>query len=183
MKSFAVLAVTIMISPFWGSPAQAQGSFPRLTCEKCRNPRRFPRDFRNFAYNQIFGPNGTMNYGDADFFQVKNLTGHSVFIDMNIRVGFVMSDFGALPVPLPYPTIVRVQIILIYQNGDQRKYMIDPRAHPNGLPVGQRRTRGGGGGGVGGRAGSGPPLPRPPRSTRRCGTSQVDDGAKRRTCL
>jgi hypothetical protein len=92
-----------------------------------------------------------MTYGQADFFQIVNLRGQTVLVDMNMDLDVFTLNLG-IPIPLPYPIAVQVQIILIYENGDQKGYMIDPRAHPNGLPVGRRarRTPNGGGSDGGG---------------------------------
>jgi len=114
----------------------------------------------------------------ANFFEVINLDGHSVFVDINIDIEMFTIDLG-FPLTLPYPVGLELQIILNLENGDQLKYTLDPRAYPNGLPVGGRR---GGGGGGAGPPRSGPPVSRPPRPRLVCGTSRVDRGKKRRTC-
>jgi uncharacterized membrane protein YgcG len=152
-------------------------------CEACRNAENFPRDYRNFAYNQLFAPDGWMTYEQGDFFQIVNPRGQSVFVDVNMDLDVFTLDVG-IPIPLPYPIAVQVQIILIYENGDQRTYMLDPRAHPNGLPVGRRRAGGAGGRGGGGSGSSGGSEPPSGGSgSRVCGITRVDGGKGRRTCI
>ena len=151
MKKLPLIAVLFLVACTYVTPAQAQGSYLTIICEVCRNPNVFPRDYRNFAYNLIFAPDGWLTYEQADFFQIINLRGQSLLVDMNMDLDVFTLNLG-IPIPLPYPIAVQVQIILIYKNGDQKRYMIDPRAHPNGLPVGRRarRTRNGGGSDGGG---------------------------------
>jgi len=187
MKSITSIAVLLLLSCAWSVPAEAQRGYPSVVCDDCRDIRDNPRDYRNFAYNQVFAPTGTMTYDEADFFMITNPDGQSLFVDMNMDIGLILVDVG-LPLPVPIPTVVSVQVILIYENGDQRDYRIDPRAHPDGLRVGgrgsgggSRRGPGGGSRGPGG-GNSGPPGESPP-SPRICGITRVDGGRGRRTCL
>lgn len=151
MKRCILILIALASAAAWSSSVMAQASYPIIVCEACRNPARFPTDYRNFAYNQVFGPDAWLNYDQADFFGIVNLSGQSVFVDVNMDIEFFTFDFG-IPIPLPYPVDVNIQIIVIQENGDQNSYMIDPRAHPDGLPVGSRRD----GGGASGGGGSGP---------------------------
>jgi uncharacterized membrane protein YgcG len=180
------MAMAIAVSFTTSAPAQAQASYPTVTCEACRNPWSHPRDFRNFAYNQVFSAQGWMTYEQGDFFRVVNRDGQSMLVDMNMDLS-VFNFYLGIPIRLPYPISIQVQIILIYDNGDQIMTMINPRAHPNGLPVGGRRARrGGSGGGGSGGGGSGGDYWSPQTgggSNRRCGITRVDGGPGRRTCL
>jgi len=196
MKSITSIAVLIILCCVYSVPAKAQGGHPSVVCSDCRDARDHPRDFRNFAYNQVFAPDGDMTYDEGDFFEVSNPEGQSVFVDLNMEIGFVVLDLG-LSIPLPIPIGVEVQVILIYENGDQKVYMIDPRAHPDGLPVGGRGGPGGGsgaGGGPGGGGGAGGGGPggsgagsggsgSTGGSNRVCGITRVDGGRGRRTCI
>jgi len=184
MKSITSITVLLVLFCAYTVPAEAQGGHPSVVCNDCRDARNNPRDYRNFAYNQVFAPDGEMTYDEGDFFQVVNPEGQSVFVDMNMVYGVIVVNLG-LPIPVPIPTVVQVQVVLIYENGDQRDYRIDPRAHPDGLPVGGRRAGGRGGGpGAGGPGGgnSGPPGESAPPG-RTCGITRVDGGPGRRTCL
>jgi hypothetical protein len=185
MKSLTLIAVLLFLSCAYSVPVEAQGRHLTVVCDDCRDPRRNPRDYRNFAYNQVFAPDAGMSYDEGDFFRLVNPDGQSVFVDMNMDIGLILVDVG-LPVPLPIPTVIRIQVVLIYENGDQKAYMIDPRAHSSALPVGGRSGgRGGGQGGGRGGPGSGSSGPRaeslPPART--CGITRVDGGKARRTCI
>lgn len=182
MKYLITLIALFMLS---GNPVQAQGMGPHMQvlCESCRNPAFYPRDYRNFAYNQVFGDMSWMTVGMADFFYVTNMNGQTVSIDMNMDyTGIGIDVFGFFLTP--YPTGLTVQVIVGLDNGDQISYTMDPRAISRVLPVGGRRgSRGGGGpGGGGGGTPSGPPPDPLPGNTPRCGYTQVDDGERRRTC-
>jgi hypothetical protein len=192
MKFKILLSLMAMAIAFsYATPAAAQGAYPTLKCDACRNPRIHYRDYRNFAYNQIFSPGGWMTYGDADIFRVVNSRGQSVVVDINLRMEVLRIDLG-FRIPLPIPISIQVQIILIYENGDRIMSMIDPRAFPDGLPMPTSRSgpnrRGGAAGrfpsGGGGRSGSGREYSIPPnRGHRRCGIARVDNGPGRRTCI
>jgi hypothetical protein len=186
MKWYIPIVIFFALSVTYVAPANAQGSGLNILCEACRDPERFPRDYRNFAYNQVFGPEGWMTYDQGDFFSVTNLRGDSVSIDMNLElliIGIPLTELG-LPFDLGFPVGLQVQIILIFENGDQISYMMDPRATRNrALPVGRRGSRGGGG--PGGGSGHGRPADPLPGSTpdRRCGITTVDGRGARRTCI
>jgi len=184
MKSLTLIAVLLILSCAYSVSAEAQGRYLTVVCADCRDTRRHPRDYRNFAYNQVFAPDAGMSYDEGDFFRIVNPAGQSVFVDMNMDIGLILVDVG-LPVPLPIPTVIRIQIVLIYENGDQKAYMIDPRAHSFALPVGGRRGGGSRHGGANGRpSGSNSRLPSgSPSPARICGITRVDGGRGRRTCL
>jgi hypothetical protein len=175
------IAAVLILACAHTVPAEAQNVFPVVTCNECRDPYEFPRDYRNFAYNQLFGPDGTMTYEQGDFFQVVNASGQSVFVDMNMDLDVFTLDLLGIPIPLPYPVAIQIQIILIFENGDQKTYMMDPRAHADGLPVGGRSA--GGGGGYGDSGGGGSEAPPSGTGTRTCGITRVDGGKGRRTCI
>ena len=194
-----LFVIAIIVAVLGGArPAVAQSTLPEVTCYECRSPYRFPRDFRNFAYNQVFGPNGTMSYEEADIFRVINPAGQGLVVDMNMDLVVLQLRLGDIPIPLPYPIGVDVQVILIFDNGDQISYMIEPRAHGGELPVGGPRGRRGAGAGAG--AGSGGGSGGPPSggsgdsggygssgsgasSGQVCGITRVDGGRGRRTCI
>lgn len=185
MKIIASILALIVLNVVFTTPASAQSGLRVVTCDACRDPVRNPRDYRNFAYNQVFAPDGSMSLDDADIFVIENNSGQSLVADMNMDIETVWVDVGLL-VPIPIPQVVRVQVILIYENGDQRKFMIDARAHDGALPVGGVRNRSGGGGssgpgtGTGGAAAGGSQTPDPSLI---CGTTRVDGGRGRRTCI
>jgi hypothetical protein len=180
------IAAVLILTCAHTVPAEAQNTFPQVLCDQCRDPNDFPRDYRNFAYNQLFAPDAWMTYSQGDFFQVLNPQGQYVFIDMNMDLDVFTLDLG-IPIPLPFPIAVQIQVILIYENGDQKIYMMDPRAHADGLPVGRRTARGGAGGGGFGSSGSsggrGSERPSAGSGTRTCGITRVDGGKARRTCI
>lgn len=71
---------------------------------------------------------------------MQNRQGDWVYIDMNISYIGPNVDLGPIEV-VPWPTRLVIQIIVILPNGDQFPYKMDPRSHPNGLPVGADRDR------------------------------------------
>lgn len=190
MKQILAIVAVLIVGYATSSPVQAQGMGPFEVhpCSACRDPYRFPRDYRNFAFNSVFGPDRFLSLGQGDFFFVENPAGDIVGVDINMDIEFLTVNFG-LPFTVPWPVGYEVQIVLNLDNGDQLPpYTIEPRAYSaTGLPVGGRGGGGGGGpGGPGGGGGSGPPGSGPPGTGgggRICGYTSVDGGKRRRTCI
>lgn len=185
MKKLASIALFVVSMCLQAPIASAQDDYMEITCDACRDPYDRPRDYRNFAYNLVFGPDGYLTYDQADFFRIKNSAEELVSVDINMDLEVFTLDFG-IPIPLPFPIAIEIQIILIFENGDQKEYKIDPRAHPDGLPVGGPGSGSGAGGGAGGGSGDdeGPPSEGPPSSSGEvCGITRVDGGKGRRTCI
>jgi hypothetical protein len=183
MKKLASIAVLVSLICIYAEPVRAQDDYLLIPCDACRDPYERPRDYRNFAYNSIFGPEGYLTYDEADFFRIENVEGQIVSVDINMDLDVFTLDLG-IPIPLPFPIAIQVQIILIFENGDQKEYMLDPRAHPDGLPVGGRTSGAGAGGGGDGDSGpSEGEAPSPGPGEKTCGITRVDGGKGRKTCL
>lgn len=181
MKYLLILIALVVVLD---APAQAQ-TFPTITCDDCRGPA-WPRDYRNTAFNAVFGPDRILTLDEADFFFIQNPAGVTVGVDINMDIKFLEIDL-ILPITLPWPVGYEIEIILNMPGGDQVAYNMDPRAYPRGLPVGGGGPGGGNGGGGGpgggsGGGGGGPPPDDPPSGGSRCGTTAVDGGPRRRTC-
>ena len=182
MKKLASVALFIMLMCLQAPVASAQDDYLVIPCDACRDPYSHPRDYRNFAYNLLFGPDGYLTYDQADFFRIINSDEQLISVDINMDLEVFTLDIG-IPIPLPFPIAIEIQIILIFENGDQKEYKIDPRAHPDGLPVGGPGAGGGAGGGSG--DDEGPPSEGPPSSSGDpiCGVTRVDGGKGPRTCI
>lgn len=183
MKSYILLAFVVLVVTCPMESANAQDSYPSIVCEECRRLRLYPKDYRNFAYNQFVRDDGWMSVEDLDFFRLTNPAGNTVLIDMNLSYGSTTIDLG-VPIPLPWPDHIIVQIILNYANGDRRVFELDTRAYPDGLPVGCNNCSGDSGAGGGGGGGGYPDYDYGDDDyTGRCGYSVLDDGKRRLSCL
>lgn len=108
----------------------------RIVCPECRNPSSHPEDYRNFAWNQTFGPNGWLSPSQADRFQIVNISGIVVDIDMDFVLKTV-SFFYSSSIPDD-----QVSITVQLSNGDQFVYQV--MAGTGELPVGGNSGSSGG---------------------------------------
>lgn len=141
--------------------AQDHPHTPNIYCAACRSLADFPQDARNFAYNQVWGPDSWMTVDDADRFQITDPSGLTVTIDMNAEYSYIVPDldFGDLD-PLLVESLI-IQIRVIYENGEIVDYQFTNDDMSGTLPVGNANEPGyqsdGGasGGGSGGGGGGG----------------------------
>jgi len=111
---YKLVAVFLLISPLFSEISLAQLGATDNYCEQCRDPYENPDDYVNFAYGQIYGDNGWMDFDQADDFYVTNPDGFVVYVD----VDFVMRGLELFGLILPmWPTNV-IQISLALPNGD-----------------------------------------------------------------
>jgi len=111
---YKLLAALLLISPLLSEISFAQLGATENYCERCRNPYEHPDDYVNFAYDQIYGDDGWMDFDQADDFYITNPDGHVVYVD----VDFVMHSFEFLGTSLPiWPTNL-LQIVLALPNGN-----------------------------------------------------------------
>lgn len=112
-----------------------------IPCAECRDLTEFPEDARNFAYNQVRGPDSWMPFEQADRFRISDSFGNVVGIDMNLEYKFI--EIALRGLEIDYATKLIVQVRVIYANGDIVTYTFDTKdIGPNDrLPVGVTNTR------------------------------------------
>lgn len=108
-----LLAVLLLISPLLSEISLAQLGATENYCERCRDPYKHPDDYVNFAYGQIYGDEGWMDFDQADDFYIRNPDGFVVYVD----VDFIMHGFSLVGLSFPiWPTNL-LQISLALPNG------------------------------------------------------------------
>jgi len=108
-----LLAALLLISPLLSEISLAQLGATENYCERCRDPYEHPGDYVNFAYDQIYGDDGWMDFDQADDFYISNPDGFVVYVD----VDYVMYGFELVGLSLPiWPTNL-LQIRLALPNG------------------------------------------------------------------
>ena len=113
MRSLTLVLILILTGPFAANACLAQTGAIKLICLDCRDPHEHPEDYANFAFNQVFGPDGWMDPYLADDFFVYNTAGERVYVDLDLQFnGFEL--FG-VKIPL-WPTNVIV-ITIALPNG------------------------------------------------------------------
>jgi len=109
-KLITVLLLTLSVL---ADTSSAQLGATENYCERCRNPYEYPNDYVNFAYDQIYGNDGWMDFDQADDFYITNPDGYVVYAD----VDFIMQGLELFGLSLPmWPTNV-IQITLALPNG------------------------------------------------------------------
>lgn len=110
MRRLIVLLLLALITP---EPAPAQSGAIDILCAECRDPLEYPDDWVNFAFNQVYGESGWLDFEQADDFFLVNLDGIRVYVD----VDFVMDGINLLGNTLPlWPTNL-LQITVALPNG------------------------------------------------------------------
>lgn len=93
--------------------AQAQANAGVVYCEDCRDPLRYPDDYVNFAFNQVYGNPGWMNPDQADDFFIQNPDGYRVYVDID----FMMHGIRLFGIDLPIWPDNMLQISIALPNG------------------------------------------------------------------
>jgi hypothetical protein len=103
---FALLLVSAAVSDV----ALAQANAEVVTCDTCRDPNLYPDDYVNFAFNQVYGEQGWMDFDQADDFFIENADGQRVYVD----VDFVMRgmDIHGFVVPIWPENMLHITIAL-----------------------------------------------------------------------
>ena len=92
-----ILLVLLAACPFLTDACLAQANAINIYCGACRDAHEFPDDFANFAFNQIYGPEGWLPPRLADDFFVTNAAGQTVYVDADyVLAGF---DFEGFRIP------------------------------------------------------------------------------------
>jgi hypothetical protein len=110
---YKLLAVLLLISPLLADISHAQRGASDNYCERCRDPYQNPDDYVNFAYRQIYGDDGWMDFDQADDFYIRNPDGFEVYVD----VDFVMHGFQLNGLSLPLWPSNMLQITMALPNG------------------------------------------------------------------
>ena len=108
-----LLAVLLLISPLLSEISLAQLGATENFCERCRDPYKHPDDYVNFAYGQVYGNEGWMDFDQADDFYIRNPDGFVVYVD----VDYVMHGFSLVGLSLPIWPSNMLQITLALPNG------------------------------------------------------------------
>jgi hypothetical protein len=96
-----LLLACLLISSFAADLCLAQDGAIEILCEDCRDPERYPDDYVNFAFNQIYGPDAWLTWDQADDMFISNLNQQRVYVDAD----FVFYGFGFKGLELPlWPT-------------------------------------------------------------------------------
>lgn len=108
-----LLVALLLISPLLSEISFAQLGATENYCEQCRDPYEHPDDYVNYAYDQIYGDDGWMDFDQADDFYISNPDGFVVYVD----VDYVMHGHQLFGLSLPiWPTNL-LQITLALPNG------------------------------------------------------------------
>lgn len=110
---YRLITVLLLISPLLSETCLAQFGAIENYCERCRNPYEHPDDYVNFAYDQIYGDEGWMDFDQADDFFIRNPDGFVVYVD----VDFMMHGLELAGLTLPIWPANMLQIRLALPNG------------------------------------------------------------------
>jgi hypothetical protein len=143
------LIIVLLLALLPATETAAQSGAIKVYCAACRDPLRYPDDWANFAFNQVYGDRAWMTFDQADDFYVFYSGGDRVYVD----VDFVMHSFRFLGIDLPVWPRYLLSIELALPNGKVVRYLRSVFQHP--LPV---------------------PSPAPPRNNRGSSSRGGDEG-------
>ena len=122
-------ALLLFILPLIAEDVPAQSGGMVVMCAECRDPLKYPEDWANFAFNQVYGPGSWVSLDQADDFHIVNLQGDRVYVDID----FVMGGIRVLGNTLPLWPRNLLMVTLALPNGQIVQYLRSVFQHP--LPV------------------------------------------------
>ncbi len=117
LRTIALLALLIS-GPAWAQLAE-------ITCNDCRDVYTYPKDFGNYAFNQVLGSQPTVSLAVGGRLIVKNNQNQKAVVDL----AYVLSstgitlDFGIFSLLLPVPA-GEVQVLVQDPRGNRTKYFV-----------------------------------------------------------
>ena len=124
-----IIVLLLLLSPLAATDAAAQLGKLTILCAECRDPQKYPEDWANFAFNQVYGPNGWLDFDKADDFYIVNLKGDRVYADID----FVMAGVRIFGLVLPLWPKNMVLVTLALPNGQVIQFLRSVFVHS--LPV------------------------------------------------
>jgi hypothetical protein len=145
----------VLLATVVASTALAQLNAREIFCEMCRDPLRYPDDWANFAFNQVYGDKAWLDFDEADDFFLVNRRGDRVYVD----VDYVMKGINVFGKELPLWPKNKLQIELALPNGRIVTYLrsifMYPLPVPSGSDTGTGSDNTSSGDGSGGHGGEG----------------------------
>ena len=111
---YKLITVLLLTLSMLADTSFAQLGATENYCERCRDPYEHPDDYVNYAYDQIYGDDGWMDFDQADDFYISNPDGFVVYVD----VDFVMHGLDFLGTSLPLWPTYFLQIAVALPNGN-----------------------------------------------------------------
>lgn len=124
-----LIAALFLLSSLLAEPSLAQRGATENYCKRCRDAYEHPNDYVNFAYDQVYGDDGWMDFDEADDFYIANPDGFVVYVD----VDYVMHGLKFFGMTLPMWPTNTIQISLALPNG--RIYTTQRSVFHRTLPV------------------------------------------------
>lgn len=82
--------ITAMVISMLAASHAQSADLTTVECPQCRDVYRYPSDFGNHAYNQVFGSNPTLGFAEGDVMRVVAPNGQWAVVDLN----FVFQEIG-----------------------------------------------------------------------------------------
>ena len=73
-----------------------------IKCLQCRDPQLYPKDYGNFAFNQVFGENSWVSLSQGNLLKISNRADRWAMVDLNhtliytpinINLGIISTEF------------------------------------------------------------------------------------------
>ncbi len=103
--------------------ATAQADLLEVKCLKCRDPQLHPKDYGNFAFNQVFGAEGWVTGSDRSRLKITNLDDRWAVVDLDHKLVYTPFTFSVGFITMDFVTLSPEILIRVYADtGDFESY-------------------------------------------------------------
>ena len=85
-----------------------------VKCLECRDPHIHPRDYGNFAYNQVFGPQAWVTGNDRSRLKITNLDDRWAVVELDHKLAYTPLTFSVGFITLDFVTLTPEIEISVY---------------------------------------------------------------------
>jgi hypothetical protein len=114
---------SLLLVLLFGIGINAHADLLEIKCLECRDPQTHPKDYGNFAYNQVFGPKGWVTGDDRSQMKITNLDDRWAVVDLDHKLIYTPFTFSIGFITMDFVTISPEILIKVYTDtGDMEIY-------------------------------------------------------------
>lgn len=92
----------------------AQADLLEVKCLQCRDPQLHPKDYGNFAFNQVFGPEGWVTGSDRSRMKITNLDDRWAVVELDHKLNYTPFTFSVGFITMDFVTISPEILVRVY---------------------------------------------------------------------
>jgi hypothetical protein len=114
---------SLLLVLLFGIGINAHADLLEIKCLECRDPQIHPKDYGNFAFNQVFGAKGWVTGDDRSQMKITNLDDRWAVVDLNHKLTYTPFTFSIGFITMDFVTISPEILIKVYTDtGDMEIY-------------------------------------------------------------